>query len=80
MIIEYSKCDENSIPARELKANTLYDFVVNDDVSRVLVSDDFKAIEFYGGNIVVWHYNDIREETGFSGKFFLSDSSLTLKN
>lgn len=80
MIIEYSKCAKNSIPPSELKANTLYDFVANNAVSRILVSDKFKAIEFYDGGVRVWHYDDIREETGFCGKFFLCDSILTLKN
>jgi len=82
MIIQYSKSADHSIPPSELKANTLYDFVHPDDtVSRILVSVDFKAIEIDENNkIDVWDYEDIRKEDGFIGKFYISETVMTIQN
>ena len=78
MKIEYSdnKDIRTPIAPKDLQANTLYDF----DDTQVLIDCDFKAIQFMGNVVKVWDYEDIRDEKGFSAKFYLSYTTLSVRN
>lgn len=83
MKIVYSdnKNSRTAIAPKDLKANTLYDYIERGVTTQFLIDKDFKAIEFNGNTAEVWNYGDIRlQETDFIGEFYLSYTSVTIKN
>ena len=82
MKIVYSdnKNIRTEIAPRDLQANTLYDYIERGVTTQFLIDKDFKCIEFKGNIAEVWNYEDIRQETNFVGGFYLSHTSVTIKN
>jgi len=86
MKINYSKTEVKKIAVKpkDLQPNTLYEFgdICGPDgyISQILITNDFKAIEFDGDSVKVCDFSDIRKETGFVCNFYLSEMSVTVKN